>query len=69
MELLAFIGIGCCLAQALNLIIIMALAMKHRDNFTLNFNKFHEYWAELTICIASFGLGVWGFIYLISECT
>lgn len=69
MKLLAFIGIGCCLAQALNLIIIIALAMRHKNDFVLNFNRFHEYWVELIVCIASFGLGIWGFIYLVGHCT
>lgn len=65
MILLAFIGVGSCLAQALNLVIIIVIAMFHHGQITLKFNRFHEHWGELVISLASFGLGIWGFIYLL----
>jgi hypothetical protein len=65
MNLLAAIGIGSCLAQALNLVIIIILAGLHRKTIRLHFNRHHEFWLELIVCLISFGLGIWGFIYLL----
>ena len=64
--ILAFCGIGACLAQALNLIIIIGIAGLHRKTIRLHFNRHHEFWPELILFIASFGLGIWGFVYLLS---
>jgi len=65
MNLLAAIGVGSCLAQALNVAIIIVLAIAHHGEITLKFNRFHEHWGELVISLASVGLGIWGFIYLL----
>lgn len=66
MFMLAAIGIGSCLAQALNLVIIIVLAGFHRKTIRLHFNRHHEFWPELLVCLASFGLGIWGYVYLLS---
>jgi len=64
MELLAIIGVATCLALALNTVVMVVVAAFHGSKITLDFNRFHEHWAELVICLASFGLGIWGFLYL-----
>ncbi|MDD5513504.1 MAG: hypothetical protein PHD09_07030 [Candidatus Omnitrophica bacterium] len=63
MKLLALIGIALCLAQSLNLLIIIAIAGFHRKTIRLHFNRHHEYWAELVLSLIIFGLGVWGIIH------
>ena len=62
--LLALIGLGSCLAMALNTVIMVVIAKFCGGKITLDFNRFHEHWTELVLCLASFGLGTWGLLYL-----
>lgn len=67
MTLLALMGLACCLALALNTVIMIVIAAFHKGKITLDFNRFHEHYAELVLCLASFGVGTWGFFYLIGR--
>lgn len=62
--LLALIGLASCFGMALNTVIMVIVAKFHGGKITLDFNRFHEHWVELVLCLALFGLGTWGFLYL-----
>ena len=62
--LLALVGLASCLAMALNTVIMIVIAKFYGGKITLDFNRFHEHWAELVLCLALFGLGTWGLLYL-----
>ncbi len=62
----SIVALGFSLGLILNFVIVVLLAMLHGGKITLNFNRFHEGWAELVFCILILLLGSASLIYLAS---
>ncbi len=58
------IALACSIGLTLNFAIVILLAMLHDGKVTLDFNKFHEGWAELVLCILTLILSTAGLFYL-----
>jgi hypothetical protein len=62
-----FVGILallCSLVLSLNTVVVIFLAMLHGGKITLDFNRYHEGWPELALCILVLAFGIFGIIKL-----